>query len=487
MTEYREKVEAKRKEVVNSLLQNIEAAQLQWRQGWVNVGAAPPENAVSNKHYNGFNFLNLYFIAMKRNYEDPRWLTFKQAQDIGASINIGERASSIFYFTKYDTKTHKPYDIKTTESMSRNVKLEYERENVRMVLKYYSVFNGEQCENMPVRLKPEPMNEEERTKQNQLMEKIIANSAAPISYDGENRAYYNIPTDSIHLPLIKKFVSKDEYYATTLHEIAHSTMTESRLNRKPSNDRTDYAFEELRAELACVFLQSELGIQLDGKHFENHAAYLQAWLKRCKEDSNIFLEAVGDASKISDYIIENYAQPQNASIISQEKTQEKNERPIVESSHATMQEYQKEKDEAEFAATMPSPTLDTLSKEIPKNRLKELSDFYDNETNDEETREWRHSITLMEQQLVDIWDKSYAEGLVTLLRQIKELEKVQVNQNIVDKTSLPIATNAFESSKDLLKKCVISTRKTAVLTTKAPASKKISGKTSEKLDIGNEK
>lgn len=421
MTEFREKVEKMRQEVVTSLLESIEAAPLKWEQGWINLGFEAPENAVSRKCYNGFNLLNLYVTAIKRQYEDPRWLTFKQAQDIGASVKKGESASKIFYFTQYDKKTHKPYDKQTTQGMSEADKQKYEDENVRMVLKYYSVFNAEQCDNMPKRVKPEPMSEAELKKQNQLIEDIIANSAAPIYYDGGDEAFYNGSKDEIHLPAIENFTSKAEYYATALHEIAHSTRAESRMNRPDSKNKEEYAIEELRAELACVFIQQQLGLNLEAT-LKNHAAYLQSWLEICKKDGNVFVEAVSSAGKIADYIVENYA-----------KSARKQETEITQEKKESINEPAQ------------NPKAPSGNANITNNRLKELSDLFDNETEEAGLQKWRQSLTPIEKQLVEVWDKNYSEG-EKLLDEIKSASAA-----------------AFAKSKDVLKSAVQRTAQQGML------------------------
>ncbi len=154
------------------------------------------------------------------------------------------------------------------------------------------------------------MSADERARQNAKIEKIIANSAAPVNYDGGNRAYYSLMSDSIHLPEIKRFHTMQDYYATALHEIAHSTGHASRLNREMISifGTSDYAKEELRAELASVFMQLDHDISVEGKHFENHAAYLQSWLKSVRDDQKEFFAAVTDAEKISEYVGEHYLQ-----------------------------------------------------------------------------------------------------------------------------------------------------------------------------------
>ena len=305
---YREAVETKRKAMVDQLLAFIESNPAAWEAGWYKVGGAP-RNGKTGKNYNGLNALWLYLLAENKGYTDPRWVTYQQAKDLKASVKAGEKSSNVFYWSWYDKKTKKPFDEETVKDMSKDERQKYLDENVRPVLKYYQVFNASQCNNFPkLDAEQQEMPADERARQNATIESIIANSAAPVYYDGGNRAYYSPEQDSIHLPEIKRFHTMQDYYATALHEIAHSTGHASRLNREMISifGTSDYAKEELRAELASVFMQLDYDISVEGKHFENHAAYLQSWLKSVRDDQKEFFAAVTDAEKISQYVGEHY-------------------------------------------------------------------------------------------------------------------------------------------------------------------------------------
>ncbi|MDE5721999.1 MAG: ssDNA-binding domain-containing protein [Clostridia bacterium] len=308
-TDFHDKVFGVREEMVKSLIRYIEQSPKQWEAGWNNIAGTAPENGKTGTPYRGLNLLYLTFTAMQKGYTDPRWVTFNQAKELGASVKKGEKSSPIIFYELYDRNTKKSYDSNTTKNMTDEQKDAYMKENVYAVLKYSNVFNASQCHNFPERdTASMQMKEEERAKQNALIESIISNSAAPVLHDGGNEAFYSPMQDKIHLPPLEAFNTMQDYYATALHEIAHSTGHESRLNRDLSGSRhsSAYAKEELRAELACVFMQVEQGLKLDGKHFSNHAAYLNSWLNQVKDDPQIFYAAARDAEKISDYVAENY-------------------------------------------------------------------------------------------------------------------------------------------------------------------------------------
>ena len=324
---YREAVETKGKAMVDPLLAFIESNPTAWEAGWYKVGGAP-RNGKTGKNYNGLNALWLYLLAENKGYTDPRWVTYQQAKDLKASVKAGEKSSNVFYWSWYDKKTKKPFDEEIVKDMSKDERQKYLDENVRPVLKYYQVFNASQCNNFPkLDAEQQEMPADERARQNATIESIIANSAAPVYYDGGNRAYYSPRQDSIHLPEINRFHTMQDYYATALHEIAHSTGHESRLSRKMIGafGTSEYAKEELRAELASVFMQLDYDISVEGKHFENHAAYLQSWLKSVRDDQKEFFAAVTDAEKISQYVGEHYLQAQ-ADIVAEAKKESTKEK-----------------------------------------------------------------------------------------------------------------------------------------------------------------
>lgn len=304
---YKDAVEEKRRLMVEELLKCIESNPSEWETGWYK-SASTPVNGKTSKSYNGINALWLYVLGKQKGYMGPRWVTFRQAKELGASVNAGEKSTNVFYWNWYDKATKKPFDEETVKGLSAEEKRKYIDENVRPILKYYSVFNAEQCENFPELPPPTEMPEEERARQNETIERIISQSAAPIFYDGGNSAYYSPSGDSIHLPEINRFETKGDYYATALHEISHSTGHKSRLNRDLSGDfgSEKYAIEELRAELASVFMQFDYDIRVDGKHFENHASYLKSWLEVVRNDEKEFFSAASDAEKISRYVGEHY-------------------------------------------------------------------------------------------------------------------------------------------------------------------------------------
>ena len=185
------------------------------------------------------------------------------------------------------------------------------------------MFNGDVINGIPALEKTEinPMEKVDRVEQ--LLDYWNENEAK-IVYGG-SQAYYRPKTDEIHLPNREKFFSMQEFYSTALHELGHSTGHESRLNRNIENlfGTPDYALEELRAEIASMFIEQDLEIQVDAEHKRNNSAYIAAWKKEIKDNPNALFTAITDADKIAKYVSLKVQQKKNQEQIEQKKSIEK--------------------------------------------------------------------------------------------------------------------------------------------------------------------
>jgi antirestriction protein ArdC len=82
----------------------------------------------------------------------------------------------------------------------------------------------------------------------------------------------------------------------------HSTGHSSRLGRDLSGlyGSDAYAREELVAELGAVLLGDLLEV---GSAVENHAAYLQHWVRLLKESSGVLFEVLGEARRAVQLVV----------------------------------------------------------------------------------------------------------------------------------------------------------------------------------------
>lgn len=303
-----DKLTPQRKALVDMVLKNLENGKGFWEQGWADMGV--PISAATGKRYHGINNLFLSLIAMERGYTDNRWATFNQINDRGWSFRKDEEGRSrgkdagvtIEFYELYDKETKKAFDRSTLDGMTESERDEYMQDNVRPMRKYFRVFNGDIIEGIPEREKRtiDPSEKVERA------EKLLEHwndYEAKILYGGD-RAFYRLESDEVHSPQREAFKNLHEFYGTNFHEIGHSTGHESRLNRDLSGafGSEKYALEELRAELAAMFLEQDLGIAVSEKHIENNSRYIKEWHDKIKQDPDALFTAIADADKITRFI-----------------------------------------------------------------------------------------------------------------------------------------------------------------------------------------
>lgn len=289
-----EKVKNHRKELVDKVIANMDKGYI-WEAGW-DINALRSQNPVSGAKYNGINKLSLGYVVSENNYQDPRFVTFKQAQDNNWKVKRGEHGHLCEYWI-WTTKVEK--ENENGEKVKVEVPLD------RPKVSYFTVFNMEQIEgNYPKFELPTKLSHDNLV---EIANDLIASSRCPIKEVAQSRAYYSPSNDDITLPLRDSFSSSEDFLATLIHEMAHSTGEE--LGRQMSTGgkmSPEYAKEELVAELSSLFLKAELGIANEGKHFENHSAYLNGWNSMLKSDPNELYRASKEADKACEFIMDRY-------------------------------------------------------------------------------------------------------------------------------------------------------------------------------------
>lgn len=303
-----EKLTPQRKQLVDQVLANLDKGKLLWTQGWVAAGA--PESAVTGKKYRGINNLYLSLVAMAENYGDNRWATFRQMEEKGWTFKKDEeghtlgkgKSVSVEYYEMRDKETKRRFDRSVLDGMTFDEQREYMDKNVYWLRKFYRVFNCSLMDGVPAKEMPMIDVNDRIEKAETILDYWNANESK-IVYGG-SQAFYRPSTDEVHLPEREMFKSTQSFYDTALHEIGHSTGHESRLNRDLSGGfgSQSYAMEELRAEIASIFMAQDLGIEPSEDRLQNNAAYIQSWKDEIKENPNALFTAIADADKIARYV-----------------------------------------------------------------------------------------------------------------------------------------------------------------------------------------
>ncbi|HTT77898.1 MAG TPA: ArdC-like ssDNA-binding domain-containing protein [Candidatus Binataceae bacterium] len=194
--------------ITNKIINLLEQEIVPWRRPW--TVAELPRNLVSRKPYRGINL----FLLSAAKYASPYWLTFKQANQLGGSVRKGEHGE-VIVFWKVEQTNDKTYDAEKAET---------DHGRRRFVLRYFRVWNLEQCDLPQAVLDKLPKIEMHRHDPIEAAERIIREMPDPptIEYGG-SKAFYSPLTDRISLPCPELFTSAEEFHATQFHEVCHAT------------------------------------------------------------------------------------------------------------------------------------------------------------------------------------------------------------------------------------------------------------------------
>ncbi len=293
-----------RREVTDRIITMLENGVAPWQKPWNPADASldMPTNPTTGKPYRGGNAIHLMATGLSRGYGDPRWMTYKQAAALTWQVRKGEKGTQIEFWEVRTGRDTRSQSVREGDSDGHQPADEHdEPRGNRLIHRVYTVFNARQIEGIP-EWTPKDRSVFEVV---EAAEQILNNCGATVRHDQADRAFYNRSSDSIHLPPKHAFKDAASYYGTALHEAAHSSGHPSRLNRATLTESyrfgdVSYAKEELRAELASVFLAAERGIPHDP---EQHAAYVGSWIKTLKEDKHEIFRAARDASRAADFLL----------------------------------------------------------------------------------------------------------------------------------------------------------------------------------------
>jgi antirestriction protein ArdC len=276
--------------IINLMEAGTKATGPRWTGG---TAGGLPRNARTGEPYHGINILLLWAVAAERHYATNQWLTYKQAEALGAQVRKGEKSVMCAYFSKVQTTVKEQKD-------------DAEAAGTYMLCKSFWLFNVAQIDGLPA-LREEPTTATPITAIEEA-EQLLTASGADIRH-GFDGAFYAPAKDQICLPDRQRFTSAENYYATALHELAHWTGHASRFNRQFGKRFGDdaYAVEELVAELGAAFLVGQLGM-VDAT-IESHASYLASWIKVLKNDKQAIFTAASAASKAADFVLQSCTAP----------------------------------------------------------------------------------------------------------------------------------------------------------------------------------
>src|ERR1700686_1015011 len=129
-------------EITNKIIAELEAGRVPWVQPWGTAAAkaplAMPKNAATQRRYSGVNVLILWGAVVERGFAGQSWLTFRQALSLGGNVRKGERGTTVVYADRF-----------IPDDERKRAERDGDEPGAIPFLKRFTVFNTDQCENLP--------------------------------------------------------------------------------------------------------------------------------------------------------------------------------------------------------------------------------------------------------------------------------------------------------------------------------------------------
>ena len=351
-----ERVEEYHKDFADRIIKQIKEGVAPWQKPWKPGQKFQPANFKSGHAYRGSNIVNLASVAIERGYSDHRWGTYKQIKAAGGYVRAGEKGTIIMHARSHDRKAVKDED-------GNPVKDKDGKQVYRWVprstpgFKRYVVFNVEQAERLNL---PELPPAKPGWQAHDAADRVIRASGVDFRHVRGDSAKYQPGQDRIVMPPKDQFPDAGSYYRTALHEVAHATGHESRMNRESLQDAVtagygsqSYAKEELRAEISSMMTNTELDIGHEPRH---GAAYVKSWVEALEERPKEIVEAASEAHSMSTYMLE-----RGRELAEQDKAQAKSapaadsRGPELQQEKAAPERFEYRDDERTAVVTRPDP------------------------------------------------------------------------------------------------------------------------------------
>jgi antirestriction protein ArdC len=199
-------------DITNKIIAELEAGRLPWVQPWGSAGVSAPlgiaRNAATGRSYSGINVLILWGAVVQHGYGVQSWLTFRQAVGLGGNVRKGEHGTTVVYADRFVPDDERQRACKEGKA-PRSIPF----------LKRFTVFNVEQCQNLPadIAVSAPPAATHRILPQ---VEELIRATGADVRIGGD-KAYYDVAGDFIRVPPPEAFFDPINWHRTALHEVCH--------------------------------------------------------------------------------------------------------------------------------------------------------------------------------------------------------------------------------------------------------------------------
>ena len=288
----------------------------EWSKNWkIGSGAC---NGISNRKYSGLNRFLLTFYSQEEKYEGNRFYTFNQIKEKGYHLENakGKGIPVIYPMFNYFKDGATDYSERKLVGVSKKSEMIRSGEATESNFKWaYASVKYVFSEDLVKEIEKDPQQHIYSNDEKFEFLKGFMKETGVEFYQSKinERCYYDINKHRIVLPPDNHFFNKEALLSTLAHEIAHSTS--KGLEREVTGEfgSEEYAKEELRAEIASAYICAELGIDTSMNE-NNNVAYIQSWSTAIKDNYKYLEDAVKDADKICNYVIEKGEVYQNKSL-----------------------------------------------------------------------------------------------------------------------------------------------------------------------------
>jgi antirestriction protein ArdC len=277
-------------DITDRIIAELEAGRVPWVQPWA-AAKAPldmPHNASTRNRYSGINIVILWDAVVSHGFATNAFLTFRQALELGGHVRKGEHGTTVVYARPF-----------TPAEKRRRAEMEGREPGKIPMLKRFTVFNTDQCEDLPedIAVPPPPVPEGLILP---AAKALIESTDADFRIGGD-QAFYAPGLDYVQVPRPDAYFDPVNWHRTAFHELGHWTGHRSRLDRDMTGGfgSTAYGREELVAEMAGAFVCASLGITPTVRHTD----YLGSWLAIIREDNRAIVRAASAASKAADFLL----------------------------------------------------------------------------------------------------------------------------------------------------------------------------------------
>lgn len=301
-----DKAEIVKQQLAERFIHCLDDKKEEWSKNWkIGNGAC---NGISNRKYAGLNRFLLTFYSQEEKYEGNRFYTFNQIKEKGYHLENakGKGIPIIYPMFNYFKDGAADYSDRKLVGVSKKSEMIRSGEATESNFKWaYASVKYVFSEDLVKEIEKDPQQHiYSNDEKFEFLKGFMKETGVELYQSKINvRCYYDINKHRIVLPPDNHFFNKEALLSTLAHEIAHSTS--KGLEREVTGEfgSEEYAKEELRAEIASAYIGAELGIDTSMNE-NNNVAYIQSWSTAIKDNYKYLEDAVKDADKICNYVIE---------------------------------------------------------------------------------------------------------------------------------------------------------------------------------------